>query len=92
MASIQSPDLWLQPFRLVRTLFSAWQTGGDHLWMQRLRRVFAIDLRVCPRCAGPVRVIAAVTEPALISTILQHLDRREGSGAGARAPPAQSLH
>jgi hypothetical protein len=61
-------------------------------WMQRLRRVFEIDLRVCPRCAGPVRVIAAVTEPALISSILQHLDRRDGSAAGARAPPAQSLH
>ncbi len=45
-------------------------------WMQRLRRVFEIDLRYCPRCGGPVRVIAAVIEPALITRILQHLDVR----------------
>ena len=30
-------------------------------WMQRLRRVFEIDLRCCPRCSGGlVRVIAAI--------------------------------
>ncbi len=33
-------------------------------WMQRLRRVFDIDLRSCPRCGGHVRVIAASTAPA----------------------------
>jgi len=60
--------------------------------MQRLRQVFAIDLRYCPRCAGPVRVIAAVTEPAFITRILQQFDRRDGPAGGARAPPALSLH
>jgi len=39
-----------------------------------------------------VRVIAAVTEPALISRIPQRLDRRDESAAGARASPALSLH
>ena len=57
-----------------------------------VRRVFDIDLRYCPRCPGPMRVIAAVTEPALITRILQHLDRRDGSADGARAPPALHLH
>ena len=34
----------------------------DTPWMQRLRRVFEIDLRSCPRCGdGTVRVIAAIT-------------------------------
>jgi hypothetical protein len=61
-------------------------------WMQRLRRVFDIDLRYCPRCGGPVRVIAAVTEPALITRFLQHLDPRDGAAGGARAPPALRLH
>jgi len=61
-------------------------------WMQRLRRVFDIDLRYCPRCAGPMHVIAAVTETALITRILQQLDRRDGSAGGARAPPALPLH
>jgi hypothetical protein len=33
--------------------------------MQRLHRVFAIDISTCPRCGGQVRVIAAITESAL---------------------------
>ncbi|MCP5083373.1 MAG: transposase [Alphaproteobacteria bacterium] len=66
-------------------------------WIQRLRRVFDIDLRHCPRCAGPVRVIAAITEPALIARILKHRDGRDDFRAkapagGPRAPPALSLH
>ena len=31
-------------------------------WMQRLRRVFDIDLRHCTRCGGTVRVIAEITD------------------------------
>ena len=94
-------------------------------WMQRLRRVFAIDhctgkcrcreaqgcaiaaihggqmcesgLSRCPRCGGTVRVIAAITDPALIARILQQRDARDDFTAeapvgGARAPPALSLH
>ncbi len=66
-------------------------------WMQRLRRVFAIDLSRCPRCGGTVRIIAAITDPALIARILQHRDARddftgEAPVGGARAPPAVSLH
>ncbi len=66
-------------------------------WMQRLRRVFAIDLSRCPRCGATVRVIAAITDPALIARILQHRDARDDFTAearvgGARAPPAVSLH
>ena len=54
-------------------------------WMHRLRRVFDIDLRHCPCCGGDLRVIAAITDPALISQILKY--RRD-----ARAPPSGSLH
>ncbi|MFT5449919.1 MAG: hypothetical protein ACI9DC_005117 [Gammaproteobacteria bacterium] len=66
-------------------------------WMQRLRRVFAIDISTCPRCGGQVRVIA---ESALTVRILEH---RVSPGsmktksscekaAGARAPPGALLH
>jgi len=66
-------------------------------WMQRLRRVFDIDLRNCPRCGARVRVIAVNTEPALIARILEHRDGRDdfssrAPAGGARAPPAASLH
>ena len=56
-------------------------------WMQRLRRVFDIDLSVCPRCSSPTRVIAVLTDPAVISAILKHIDNR-----APRAPPTTSAN
>ena len=38
-------------------------------WMERLRRVFAIDLSVCPHCGGSP---ADVTDPHVIQRILRH--------------------
>ena len=51
-------------------------------WMQRLRRVFDIDLRHCPRCGATLRVLAVITDPHVIGAILKHLDTH-----AARAPP-----
>ena len=47
-------------------------------WMERLKRVFAIDLSVCPKCGGRLRVIADVTDPQVIKRILQHVARQHG--------------
>jgi hypothetical protein len=38
--------------------------------MQRLKRVFAIDIETCSDCGGTLRVIACIEEPALIARIL----------------------
>ncbi|NKC14374.1 MAG: hypothetical protein GKR94_19995 [Gammaproteobacteria bacterium] len=51
--------------------------------MQRLRGVFDIDLSICSRCGGSVNVLALITEPAVIASLLGHLAKRE-----VRAPPA----
>jgi len=57
-------------------------------WMQRLRRVFAIDIETCPVCGGKLRVIAAIEDPPLIAKILGHVQRREAlTGRAARGPP-----
>ena len=56
-------------------------------WMARLQRVWSIDLSRCPQCAGDVRVIATVTEPAVIARILEHLRRREHEAREPRGPP-----
>jgi hypothetical protein len=50
-------------------------------WADLLRRVFAIDLRVCPKCAGPMTVIAYLTQAAVVEKILTHL------GLPASSPP-----
>jgi hypothetical protein len=46
-------------------------------WMQLLARVFKIDISVCRRCQGPMRIVRAVTDPDEIAAELH----------GARAPP-----
>ena len=46
-------------------------------WMERLRRVFAIDLSICPNCGGRLRVIADVTRPDIIERILEHVARQQ---------------
>jgi hypothetical protein len=42
-------------------------------WMQRLKRVFAIDIETCPGCGGKLRVIACIEDPQLIRKILGHV-------------------
>ena len=56
-------------------------------WMARLNRVFGIDLSVCPKCGGKLRVIGEVTDPKTIARILEHAERRERRERGPRAPP-----
>ena len=54
-------------------------------WMQRLRYVFDIDLHQCPRCGAALHVLAVITDPRVIATMLEHIDTR-----AARAPPIAS--
>ena len=42
-------------------------------WAVLLRRVFLVDALECPRCGGRMKIIAAVTKPASVRRILQHL-------------------
>jgi hypothetical protein len=48
----------------------------------RIRRVFAIDVSLCPRCGGSVKVLSVITDPGVVASILKHVAKRE-----ARAPP-----
>ena len=57
-------------------------------WMQRLKRVFAIDIETCPKCGGTLRVIACIENPDVIATIPEHVGAREAAAtAKPRAPP-----
>jgi ribosomal protein L34E len=46
-------------------------------WMERLRRVFAIDVSKCPDCGGRLRGIADVTRPDIIQRMLEHIARQQ---------------
>jgi Putative transposase len=56
-------------------------------WMARLKRVFGIDISICPRCGGQLRVIGDVTDPNVIARILEHVEVREHHERDPRAPP-----
>ena len=53
-------------------------------WAELLRRVFDIEVSVCPACAGAMRIIAFVTAQQAVRRILAHLER---NGIDARAGP-----
>ncbi len=55
-------------------------------WAQRLKRVFEIDITLCPLCGGQLRVIADITDPDLIRKILDHVNSR----APPRLPPRRA--
>jgi hypothetical protein len=46
---------------------------GRLSWAQLMRRVFQVDVMVCPRCAGALRIMAEVRSPAAIRAILNCL-------------------
>lgn len=46
-------------------------------WAQRLKRVFNIDIEVCGRCGGSVKVIACIEDQETIDRILAHLRQKE---------------
>jgi hypothetical protein len=55
-----------------------------------LRRIFEVDPLLCPQCGGAMRIIAFLTEPAVIDRILTHLRTRahRAHAAPARDPPS----
>lgn len=58
-------------------------------WAELLRRTFAFDVELCPRCGGRMRLVALVTAAQSITRILKHLGEptEPPLRAPARGPP-----
>ena len=54
-------------------------------WSDLLKRVFQIDVTVCQKCEGSVKVISAIKDPPVIVKILRHLGLEHRPPT--RAPP-----
>ena len=68
---------------------SAGEPHRARSWAQRLKRVFDIDVETCARCSRPLKVIASIEDPAVIKTILAHLDKTSHRTPALRVlPPA----
>ena len=58
--------------------------------MQRLKRGFNIDIDICEKCKGPVKIIACVEDPVAIEKILRHLKEKAISSNTAQLPPGRA--
>jgi len=54
-------------------------------WAEMILKVYEVDPLVCPRCGGRMKVVAFLTEPAVVDRIIRHL---ELTFAAAKPPPA----
>ena len=55
-----------------------------------LQQIFEVDPLRCPTCHGAMRIVACITQTAVIDQILTHRRTRATTGApgGARSPPS----
>jgi len=58
-------------------------------WARLIRKVYEADPLECPKCKGPMRVIALIDDPGVIRRILEHLGRWAPK-ASERGPPGQA--
>ena len=68
---------------------SEFATRAKATWARLIRKVYEADPLVCPKCKGPMRVIALIDDPAVVRRILEHLGRWAPEPA-ERGPPAQA--
>ncbi len=54
-------------------------------WARLVRRVYELNPLVCEKCGGEMRIISVILDPAVITTILEHLRRKRDTAT--RAPP-----
>jgi len=55
-------------------------------WARLIHKVYEVDPLECPRCKGPMRVIALIDDAAIIRKILSHLGLWAPPAAAGRSP------
>jgi len=56
-------------------------------WAAMIRKVYEVDPLTCPRCGGAMRVVAFLTEHAVVDRIINHLKL---TFVADRPPPPQA--
>ena len=58
-------------------------------WARLVRRIYEVDPLLCPRCRGPLSMVAVITEQKVVTAILRHLEKHaQPTSVHARDPPA----
>jgi hypothetical protein len=63
-------------------------------WAQLIQKIYEVDPLVCPKCTGPMRVIAFIEQADVIRKILEHLGlwgARRKPVSRANAQPARYI-
>ena len=72
----------------IEELSEVTDSAAKRAWARLIKQVYEVDPLVCPRCAGPMRIIAFIEQPAVIETILAHLGLWP---APAHSPPVETF-
>ena len=48
-------------------------SAAKRAWARLIKQVYEVDPLMCPRCTGPMRIIAFIEQPEVIRKILTHL-------------------
>ena len=66
--------------------------NASRLMLELVCNLFAVEVLVCPRCAGPRRILGAVTEPHAVRRLLASLELTgEPPPGGGPAPRGRSV-
>ena len=62
-------------------------------WVHLIYKVYEVDPLECPKCKGPMQVIALIDDPAVVRRILQHLNLWSPAKRylPARGPPGAAV-
>ena len=57
-------------------------------WAEMIRKVYEVDPLVCPKCGGRMKIVAFLTEYAVVDRIIRHL---ELTFVAEKPPPAHAF-
>ncbi len=80
---VRKASLAAFPLRIVEEELRRVPSKG---WAAMIRKVYEVDPMVCPRCGGAMKVVAFLTENAVVDKIIEHLKL---TFVAAKPPPSQ---
>jgi len=83
---IRKASLALSPFLIVEEELRPLPSKG---WAEMIRKVYEVDPMVCPQCGGQMKVIAFLTDYAVVDRIIDHLKL---TFVAERPPPPQAAY
>ena len=83
---IRKASLTAFPLRIVEEELRRIPSKG---WAAMIRKVYELDPMTCPKCGGQMKVVAFLTEYAVVDRIIDHLKL---TFAAAKPPPPQVVY